>query len=100
MVRALGAMAALVLWRSLPFLGTVPPENLYNFDSVHGRAQHPAKALEGAIDFGPVLAALRDVGYGGWVTVELYTCHENPDFAAKTARERVLKIAESVGAKF
>ncbi len=26
--------------------------HLYNFDSVHGRAQHPAKALEGAIEFG------------------------------------------------
>src|SRR5260370_35922417 len=26
--------------------------HLYNYDSVHGRAQTPAKALEGAIDFG------------------------------------------------
>ena len=26
--------------------------HLYNFDSVHGRASHPAKALEGAITFG------------------------------------------------
>jgi glyceraldehyde 3-phosphate dehydrogenase len=26
--------------------------HLYNFDSVHGRAANPAKALEGAIDFG------------------------------------------------
>jgi|SRR5579859_7255812 len=26
--------------------------HLYNYDSVHGRALHPAKALEGAIDFG------------------------------------------------
>ncbi len=26
--------------------------HLYNYDSIHGRAQHPAKALEGAIDFG------------------------------------------------
>jgi glyceraldehyde 3-phosphate dehydrogenase len=26
--------------------------HLYNFDSVHGRAEHPAKALEGAIEFG------------------------------------------------
>jgi len=26
--------------------------HLYNFDSVHGRAPHQAKALEGAIDFG------------------------------------------------
>ena len=26
--------------------------HLYNFDSVHGRASHPARALDGAIDFG------------------------------------------------
>ena len=26
--------------------------HLYNYDSVHGRAKHPSKALEGAIDFG------------------------------------------------
>jgi glyceraldehyde 3-phosphate dehydrogenase len=26
--------------------------HLYNYDSIHGRAEHPAKALEGAIDFG------------------------------------------------
>jgi glyceraldehyde 3-phosphate dehydrogenase len=26
--------------------------HLYNFDSIHGRAQHPSKALEGSIDFG------------------------------------------------
>jgi glyceraldehyde 3-phosphate dehydrogenase len=26
--------------------------HLYNYDSVHGRAEHPAKPLEGAIDFG------------------------------------------------
>jgi glyceraldehyde 3-phosphate dehydrogenase len=26
--------------------------HLYNFDSVHGRAPHPSKPLEGAIDFG------------------------------------------------
>jgi glyceraldehyde 3-phosphate dehydrogenase len=27
--------------------------HLYNYDSVHGRAAHPSKALEGAISFGP-----------------------------------------------
>jgi glyceraldehyde 3-phosphate dehydrogenase len=26
--------------------------HLYNYDSVHGRAEHPSKPLEGAIDFG------------------------------------------------
>jgi sugar phosphate isomerase/epimerase len=64
------------------------------------RVHHHMIPGEGAIDFGPVLAALRDVGYDGWVTVELYTCHENPDHAAKTARERVLKIADSAGVRF
>jgi hypothetical protein len=33
MALALGAMAALVLWRSLPYLGPVPPDGLYNSDS-------------------------------------------------------------------
>lgn len=64
------------------------------------RVHHHMIPGEGAIDFGPVLKALKDVGYDGWVTIELYTCHENPDYAAKTARDRVLKIAESVGVAF
>jgi hypothetical protein len=34
------------------------------------------------------------------MTIELYTCHENPDHAAKTARERVLRIAPGVGVEF
>ena len=29
----------------------------------------------------------------GTPTIELYTCHENPDYAARLARERVLRIA-------
>jgi glyceraldehyde 3-phosphate dehydrogenase len=32
--------------------------HLYNYDSVHGRAAHPAKALEGAIAFGGVTAKI------------------------------------------
>jgi sugar phosphate isomerase/epimerase len=64
------------------------------------RVHHHLIPGEGAIDFGSTLKALKDVGYDGWVTVELYTCHENPDYAARTARERVLKVAESVGVSF
>lgn len=64
------------------------------------RVHHHLIPGEGAIDFGATLTALKEVGYTGWVTIELYTCHENPDGAARTARERVLKIAESVGVKF
>ena len=43
--------------------------HLYNFDSVHGRALHPSKALEGAIDFGfskPKVVAEKDPGKLPW----------------------------------
>ena len=55
---------------------------------------------EGAIDFAATLTALKEIGYDGWVTIELYTCHENPDHAAKTARERIMAIANQVGLQF
>jgi sugar phosphate isomerase/epimerase len=48
---------------------------------------------EGAIDFVATLRALREIDYAGWVTVELYPYVENPDAAARTARERVLRYA-------
>jgi sugar phosphate isomerase/epimerase len=64
------------------------------------RVHHHLIPGEGAIDFAATLAALKEMGYGGWVTIELYTCHENPDHAAKTARERVLTIAKDVGIEF
>jgi sugar phosphate isomerase/epimerase len=47
---------------------------------------------EGVIDFKSTLQALKDVGYDGWVTIELYPYIENPDDAARTARERVLAL--------
>jgi sugar phosphate isomerase/epimerase len=66
-------------------------------DIASTRVHHHMIPGEGAIDFRATLTALKDVGYDGWVTIELYTCHENPDHAAKTARERVLKIASEAG---
>ena len=61
------------------------------------RIHHHLIPGEGVIDFHGTLAALKEVGYAGWVTIELYTCHENPDEAATVARERVVAIAKSVG---
>jgi sugar phosphate isomerase/epimerase len=49
---------------------------------------------EGAIDFPAAVAALREVGYDGWVTVELYPYAEDPDHAARTAYERVRPLVE------
>ena len=43
--------------------------HLYNFDSVHGRAAHPSKALEGAIDFSfskPKVVAEKDPAKLPW----------------------------------
>jgi sugar phosphate isomerase/epimerase len=64
------------------------------------RVHHHLVPGDGVIDFRGTLAALKEVGYGGWVTVELYTYHENPDAAARTARERVLGYAADVGVVF
>jgi len=64
------------------------------------RVHHHLVPGEGVIDFASTLKALKDVGYNDWVTIELYTYHEDPDTAAKLARERVLAIANSVGVKF
>ena len=47
---------------------------------------------EGAIDFAAALRALDAVGYGGWVTIELYPYVANPDEAAALALERVKKV--------
>jgi sugar phosphate isomerase/epimerase len=61
------------------------------------RVHHHLVPGDGVIDFASTLKALSDVGYAGWVTVELYTCHEDPDGAASTAYDRVTKLAQSVG---
>jgi sugar phosphate isomerase/epimerase len=62
-------------------------------DIAPSRVHHHMIPGEGAIDFRSTLLALQEIGYDGWVTIELYTCHENPDHAAKIARELVLKLA-------
>ena len=61
------------------------------------RAHHHLIPGEGVIDFAATLIALREANYAGWVTIELYTCHHDPDTAARVARERVLAIARGAG---
>jgi sugar phosphate isomerase/epimerase len=58
------------------------------------RVHHHMIPGEGVIDFEAALKALMEIGYQDWVTIELYTCHESPNSAAKIARERVLAIAQ------
>ncbi len=47
----------------------------------------------GAIDFPPIFDALDDIGYGGYVTVELYTYEENPVEAARKALDYVRRLS-------
>ncbi|WP_020473037.1 sugar phosphate isomerase/epimerase family protein [Zavarzinella formosa] len=60
------------------------------------RVHHHLIPGEGAIDFAPVLRAIKEIGYDGWVTIELYPNKENPDYAAKTALEHITKIAAGI----
>jgi sugar phosphate isomerase/epimerase len=44
---------------------------------------------EGAMDFPSIFAALRDIGYGGWVTIELYPFQQNAPDVARRAFDRI-----------
>src|SRR6266542_4374653 len=56
------------------------------------RVHHHMVPGEGAIDFAAALRAILDMGYDGWVTIELYPYVDDPDLAARTALERVKTI--------
>lgn len=56
------------------------------------RLHHHLVPGEGAIDFQTTLDAFREIGYDGWVTIELYPYVDEPDAAARTALERIRKL--------
>jgi sugar phosphate isomerase/epimerase len=58
------------------------------------RVHHHLVPGEGAIEFAEVFRAIREVGYDGWVTIELYPYVDDPDSAARTALKRVRAILD------
>jgi sugar phosphate isomerase/epimerase len=56
------------------------------------RVHHHMVPGTGAIDFAEVIAAIQQTGYDGWLTVELYPFVDDPDAAAKRAREVLLPL--------
>lgn len=46
----------------------------------------------GAIDFAATMSAIRRTNYDGWITVELYPYIDEPDSAARQAREYLLQV--------
>jgi sugar phosphate isomerase/epimerase len=57
------------------------------------RVHHHLVPGEGAIDFAATLKSIKKIGYQGWITIELYPYVDDPDNAARMARERILMIA-------
>jgi sugar phosphate isomerase/epimerase len=53
------------------------------------RVHHHLIPGEGAIDFAGTLAAIRAIGYEGWITIELYPYVDDPDAAARAAYQRI-----------
>jgi sugar phosphate isomerase/epimerase len=60
------------------------------------RVHHHLIPGDGAIDFAAALKAIRNVGYQGWVTIELYPYVEDPDGAARRALEHVTRTLASL----
>jgi sugar phosphate isomerase/epimerase len=56
------------------------------------RVHHHLIPGEGAIDFAATFQAIEQIGYQGWVTIELYPYVDDPDTAARTALQRVQAI--------
>ncbi len=66
----------------------------YHFEDIAATRVHqhliPGR---GAIDFAATMLEIRKTGYDGWITVELYPYIENPDAAAREAREFLSNLA-------
>ncbi|GMU25032.1 MAG: xylose isomerase [Phycisphaerae bacterium] len=60
------------------------------------RVHHHLVPGTGAIDFAETFAALEEIGYEGWLTVELYPFIDDPDGAGRQARSHLLGILETV----
>jgi sugar phosphate isomerase/epimerase len=60
----------------------------YHFEDIaETRVHHHLVPGMGAIDFAEVIRAIRQTGYDGWLTVELYPFIDDPDAAARRALE-------------
>ena len=61
-------------------------------DIASTRVHHHLIPGDGAIDFKSAIEAIKAIGYKEWVTIELYPYVEDPDQAAKLARERIAPL--------
>jgi sugar phosphate isomerase/epimerase len=67
-------------------------EHFHLADIAHTRIHNHLIPGKGSIDFGSVFDAMDDIGYRGFVTVELYPYQDNPVDAAKEAYSYLCSI--------
>lgn len=58
------------------------------------RVHHHMVPGTGAIDFAAVVQAIRATGYDGWLTVELYPFVDDPNAAARSARDVIKPLMD------
>ena len=65
----------------------------YHFEDIAATRVHQHLVPgRGAIDFAATLAEIKKTGYDGWLTVELYPYLDDPDSAAREAREYLTRV--------
>jgi sugar phosphate isomerase/epimerase len=75
-----------------------PHTRHYHFEDIAAtRVHHHLVPGTGAIDFAEVIHAIRQTGYNGWLTVELYPFVEDPDGAAREALRVLRPLVDRVG---
>jgi sugar phosphate isomerase/epimerase len=75
-----------------------PHTKHYHFEDIADTRVH--KHLipgHGTVDFKATLQAIDATGYDGWITVELYPYIDNPDDAAREAREYLTAVMAELG---
>jgi sugar phosphate isomerase/epimerase len=60
------------------------------------RVHHHLIPGDGAINFASIFQAIQAMNHQGWITIELYPYVDDPDNAARTARERVTAILNNL----
>jgi sugar phosphate isomerase/epimerase len=71
-------------------------EHFHLADIASNRVHHHLIPGEGSIDFRSVFKAILEIGYKGFVTVELYPYQDDPMYAAKTAYDYLTGILNEV----